>query len=91
MARVLVAGGAGFVGSHLCDALIARGHQVLCLDNLHTGSETNIRHLGTDAEFEFARHDVVNRIEREGGTYRTNPPPFSPSFSPMQSMAITIE
>ncbi len=55
---VLVAGGAGFVGSHLCDRLIADGYGVVCLDNLYTGSMGNIRHLTADGRFSFVEHDV---------------------------------
>ena len=57
--RVLVTGGAGFLGSHLCDRLIAAGHDVLCVDNLFTGSRRNIAHLLHDPGFEFMRHDVT--------------------------------
>ncbi|MDO8583795.1 MAG: SDR family oxidoreductase [bacterium] len=56
--RVLVTGGAGFVGSHLCDRLIADGHTVTCLDNLFTGSKKNIEHLLTHPRFTFVQHDV---------------------------------
>lgn len=59
MQRVLVTGGAGFLGSHLCDRLIADGHDVLCVDNFYTGSRDNVRHhLGSD-RFELLRHDVT--------------------------------
>ncbi|MBL4813122.1 MAG: SDR family oxidoreductase [Rhodobacteraceae bacterium] len=57
--RILVTGGAGFIGSHLCDRLMAAGHDVLCLDNLFTGSKRNIEHLIGDPRFEFIRHDVT--------------------------------
>jgi len=56
--RVLVTGGAGFLGSHLCDRLIDAGHEVLCVDNLFTGTRRNIQHLLTNPRFEFMRHDV---------------------------------
>ncbi len=56
--RVVVTGGAGFIGSHLCDALLAEGHQVVCVDNLLTGSLRNIAHLKTEPRFEFMRQDV---------------------------------
>ena len=57
--KVLVTGGAGFLGSHLCEKLIESGHEVLCVDNLFTGSKENIKHLLTNPNFEFMRHDVT--------------------------------
>lgn len=60
--RVLVTGGAGFLGSHLCDRLLKDGHEVIAVDNLFTGSKQNIAHLLQRADFEFIRHDVVNPI-----------------------------
>ncbi len=56
--RVLVTGGAGFLGSHLCDALLAQGHSVVCVDNLLTGSLRNIEHLRNEPHFEFREQDV---------------------------------
>lgn len=60
--RVLVTGGAGFLGSHLCDRLIADGDDVICVDNLFTGSKDNIRHLLGNPYFEFIRHDVTEPL-----------------------------
>ncbi len=60
--RVVVTGGAGFLGSHLCDRLIADGNDVICVDNLFTGSKDNIRHLLGNPYFEFIRHDVTQPI-----------------------------
>jgi UDP-glucuronate decarboxylase len=57
--RVLVTGGAGFIGSHLCDALIERGDEVLCVDNFYTGARRNIRHLLSHPNFELMRHDIT--------------------------------
>lgn len=57
--RILVTGGAGFLGSHLCDRLIANGHDVLCLDNFFTGRKANIQHLFGHKRFEVIRHDVT--------------------------------
>jgi len=54
----LVTGGAGFIGSHLCERLIARGENVICLDNFFTGSKDNVRHLLSDANFELLRHNI---------------------------------
>jgi len=57
--KILVAGGAGFLGSHLCEALLQKGHEVVCLDNFYTGSKQNVAHLLTDPNFEVIRHDVT--------------------------------
>ena len=61
--RILVTGGAGFLGSHLCDRLLRDGHEVVCLDNLFTGRKDNIAHLLAHPRFEFVRHDVVDPIK----------------------------
>jgi UDP-glucuronate decarboxylase len=58
--RILVTGGAGFIGSHLCDCLINQGHDVICVDNLFSGSRDNIRHLLGHPYFEFLRHDIIH-------------------------------
>jgi len=63
--RVLVTGGAGFLGSHLCDRLIADGHEVICLDNFFTGKKKNIAHLLNNPNFELMRHDVIQPIYAE--------------------------
>ena len=60
--RVLVTGGAGFLGSHLCDRLLSDGHDVIALDNFFTGSKSNVAHLAGRNDFELIRHDVVNPI-----------------------------
>jgi UDP-glucuronate decarboxylase len=57
--RILVTGGAGFLGSHLCDRLLLDGHEVLAVDNLYTGSKDNIAHLFSNPKFEFIRHDIT--------------------------------
>ncbi len=59
MKRILVTGGAGFIGSHLCDRLIKEGNDVICLDNYFTGSKRNIEHLLGHPYFELVRHDVI--------------------------------
>jgi UDP-glucuronate decarboxylase len=63
--RILVTGGAGFLGSHLIDRLMAEGHEVICADNLFTGSKRNIEHLHANPRFEFLRHDVCNPLKVE--------------------------
>jgi UDP-glucuronate decarboxylase len=60
MKRILVTGGAGFVGSHLCERLLKEGNEVICLDNYFTGSKRNIEHLMDDHYFELVRHDIIN-------------------------------
>jgi UDP-glucuronate decarboxylase len=57
--RCLVAGGAGFLGSFLCERLLADSHEVLCVDNFFTGSRANIAHLFNDPRFDFLRHDIT--------------------------------
>ncbi len=64
--RVVVTGGAGFLGSHICDRLIRDGHSVVCLDNLITGSLANVAHLDHEARFTLARHDVSRYISVDG-------------------------
>lgn len=67
MARVLITGGAGFLGSHLCDRFIAEGDEVICMDNLITGSPDNIAHLIGNPKFKFIQHDVTNFVYVSGG------------------------
>ena len=72
MATSLVTGGAGFLGSHLCEALLSRGHRVICVDNLETGSLANIEHL-RGAEFVFLQHDLTEPSRRRAGRLRLPP------------------
>jgi dTDP-glucose 4,6-dehydratase len=64
--RVVITGGAGFLGSHLCEYMLEKGWDVVCLDNLVTGAESNISHLLPNPKFRFVRHDVSRRIEVDG-------------------------
>ncbi len=64
--RALVTGGAGFIGSHLCERLLGEGYRVVCMDNLRTGSPENIAHLHHDANFEYVHHDVTTHIDLPG-------------------------
>ncbi len=64
--RILITGGAGFIGSHLCDRLVGEGHEVIAMDNLVTGSMDNIAHLLKNERFSFIRHDVTRYIAVEG-------------------------
>ncbi len=62
MRRILVTGGAGFLGSHLCERLLSEGNDVVCIDNFFSGSKDNIRHLSTHPFFELIRHDVIHPL-----------------------------
>jgi dTDP-glucose 4,6-dehydratase len=64
--RILITGGAGFIGSHLCDRLLADGHEVIAMDNLSTGNVDNIAHLAGHERFHFIKHDITNYIYIEG-------------------------
>ena len=61
--RILVTGGAGFLGSHLCDRLVEQGHEVLVVDNLQTGRLSNLSHFSENRKIEFQQGDVINKIE----------------------------
>lgn len=60
--RILVTGGAGFLGSHLCDRLINEGQEVLCVDNFHTGNRQNVAHLIGNPRFELLQHDITHPL-----------------------------
>ena len=66
MARVVITGGAGFLGSHLADLFLSRGHEVICIDNFITGSAANIKHLFGREGFTFIKHDVTNYVHVDG-------------------------
>lgn len=63
--KILVTGGAGFIGSHLCEFLLSKGNEVICVDNLFTGSKSNISHLMGNPDFEFMRHDITQPLHVE--------------------------
>lgn len=63
--RILITGGAGFLGSHLCERLLRAGHEIICLDNFFTGRKCNILHLLNDRNFELVRHDVIDPFKAE--------------------------
>jgi UDP-glucuronate decarboxylase len=91
--RILVTGGAGFVGSHLCDRLVAQGHDVICLDNLFTSQKTNISHLLGNPNFEFIRHDVVHPFWLEVDEVYNLACPASPphyQYNPVKTMKTSV-
>lgn len=91
--RFLVTGGAGFIGSHLCDALLARGHEVLCVDNVFSGSKRNIAHLQGNPAFEFMRHDVTYPLFVEVDRIFNLACPASPvhyQFDPIQTVKTNV-
>ncbi|MBF0525769.1 MAG: SDR family oxidoreductase [Deltaproteobacteria bacterium] len=91
--RVLVTGGAGFLGSHLCDRLVAEGHDVLCLDNFFTGNKNNIIHLIGRQNFELIRHDLVHPIYLEVDEVYNLACPASPihyQFNPIKTIKTNV-
>lgn len=93
MARILITGGAGFLGSHLCERLLSDGHEVLCLDNFFTGSKENIRHLLANPHFECIRHDVINPIYLEVDQIFNLACPASPmhyQFNPIKTIKTSV-
>ena len=93
MKRVVVTGGAGFIGSHLCDVLVKRGDDVICVDNLFTGSKNNIEHLRDHHNFEFVRHDLVEPIMLEADEVYHLACPASPvhyQFNPVKTIKINV-
>ncbi len=93
MKRVLVTGGAGFLGSHLCDRLIKEGNDVICVDNLFTGSKDNIRHLLSNPYFEFIRHDITEPLYVEVDQIYNLACPASPvhyQYNPIKTAKTSI-
>ncbi|MBA3013386.1 MAG: SDR family oxidoreductase [Proteobacteria bacterium] len=93
MQRVLVTGGAGFLGSHLCDRLIADGHDVLCVDNFFTGTKPNVTHLLCHSNFEMIRHDVTFPLYVEVDQIYNLACPASPihyQHDPVQTTKTTV-
>ena len=91
--KVMVTGGAGFLGSHLCDALLARGDDVLCVDNFFTGQRRNIAHLMGHERFEFLRHDVTFPLYVEVDQIYNLACPASPvhyQFDPVQTTKTSV-
>ena len=91
--RVMVTGGAGFLGSHLCERLLAEGADVLCIDNFYTGSKQNVKHLLDDPAFELMRHDVTFPLYVEVDRIYNLACPASPvhyQFDPVQTTKTSV-
>src|SRR5687767_11358444 len=91
--RVLVTGGAGFLGSHLCERLMADGHDVLCVDNFFTGTRANIAHLLNHPQFELLRHDITFPLYVEVDAIYNLACPASPihyQFDPVQTTKTSV-
>ena len=93
MKKIIVTGGAGFIGSHLCERLVAQGHHVLCVDNYFTGSKTNIAHLLEYANFEVIRQDICLPLYMEVDEIYNLACPASPYYyqwDPIQTMKTSV-
>jgi len=91
--KILVTGGAGFLGSHLCEKLLEQGHEVICADNCFTGSKSNIYHLMTNPRFEFLRHDITFPLYLEVDEIYNLACPASPihyQFDPVQTTKTSV-
>ena len=91
--RVLVTGGAGFIGSHLCERLMASGREVLCIDNYYTGTRHNVRHFLDNPRFELMRHDVCFPLYVEVDEIYNLACPASPihyQFDPVQTTKTSV-
>jgi UDP-glucuronate decarboxylase len=91
--RVLVTGGAGFLGSHLCERLLREGHEVICLDNYFSGSRRNIAHLRSNPNFEVIRHDIVQPILLEVDRIYNLACPASPvhyQYNPVKTIKTSV-
>jgi UDP-glucuronate decarboxylase len=93
MKRILITGGAGFLGSHLCDKLLEQGHDIICVDNFFTGSKNNILHLLPHPCFELIRHDIINPIYLEIDEIYNLACPASPvhyQFNPIKTIKTSV-
>src|SRR6056297_1803816 len=91
--RILVTGGAGFIGSHLCERLLSKGHEVLCLDNFFTGSKENIVHLLDNPYFEMIRHDITQPYYAEVEEIYNLASPASPvhyQYNPIKTIKTSV-
>ena len=93
MKRILITGGAGFIGSHLCEQLLNEGNDIICLDNFFTGSKDNIRHLIGNKNFELVRHDVIKEYYAEVDQIYNLACPASPvhyQYNPIKTVKTSV-
>lgn len=93
MKRILVTGGAGFIGSHLCKRLLNQGNQVICLDNFFTGLRTNVETLLANPNFELAEHDIINKFDTEVNEIYNLACPASPphyQYDPVKTLKTSV-
>lgn len=91
--KILVTGGAGLIGSHLCESLLTQGHEVVCLDNYFTGSKRNLFHLLDSKNFEILRHDIINPVDIEVEQIYNLACPASPvfyQFNPVRTIQANV-
>ena len=91
--RILITGGGGFIGSHLCEYLLEQGHEVLCVDNFFTGSRTNLVHLLDNPYFEILRHDITFPLYVEADEIYNLACPASPVYyqiDPVQTTKTSV-
>lgn len=91
--RILITGGAGFLGSHLCERLLSEDNEILCLDNFYTGSKDNIRHLLDNPRFELIEHDIINPLYPEVDEIYNLACPASPvhyQFNPIKTIKTSV-
>src|SRR5918912_1866716 len=91
--RILVTGGAGFIGSHLCESLLAEGHDVICLDNFFTGRRENVYHLMDSKRFDLVRHDIIEPILLEVDQIYNLACPASPvhyQYNPVKTVKTNV-
>ena len=91
--KILVTGGAGFIGSHLCEKLLSKGHEVICVDNYYTGSKSNVKNLFGYSKFELIRHDITFPLYLEVDEIYNLACPASPihyQYDPVQTIKTSV-
>ena len=91
--RILITGGAGFIGSHLCERLLSEGNEIICLDNFFTGSKENIKHLMDNKNFELVRHDITSSYLAEVDKIYNMACPASPvhyQYNPIKTIKTSV-